>query len=185
MSNIVGDHTFTDTSISDNQTSTLKIASDSPKGSLIGGKYSQVWERFGYLYVDVTQRESAEYFFEFDKSTAVTSIVTSLFAYAIFSVIAPGTIIALIGGIAFGIVGGEIQSFFSGKFKTINTTENYEVWCNNKLGLAANKDFKYLWGYNQYTGLQDVKFDEQVGGVYWTNDEMLDIGIYNVMLMEL
>ncbi len=176
---------ITDNSVSDNQNSSLKIASDSPKGSLIGGKYSEPWERFGYLYVDVTKKESAEYVFEFNKGTAITSIAASIVSFVIFSAIAPGTIVALIGGIVIGIVAGEIQSFFSGKFKTINTTENYEVWCNNKLGLRANKDFKYIWGYNQYTGAQEVKSDGQSGGVYWTNDDMLDFGIYNVMLMEL
>lgn len=177
---------ITDTSISDNQTiSSLKIASDSPKGSFIAGQYSEVWERFGYLYVDITQSESSEYVFQFDKNTALTTIAASIVAAAIFGGFTVASVIALLGSIIIGVIAGEIQSFFSGKFKAITTTENYEVWCNNKLGLSANKEFKYIWGYNQYTAAVDVKSDGQSGGVYWTNDDMLDIGIYNVMLMEL
>ena len=92
--------------------------------------------------------------------------------------ISVNAIIGLIGSIVIGIVGGEIQSYFSGKFKTITTTENYEVWSNSKLGLRTFKEFKYIWGYNQQTGAQETMFSGQSGGVTWTNNDMLDTGIY-------
>lgn len=145
----------------------------SPTGSgwsLIDAKSSSAWGETGTLYRQSVVEDTSYYELNISAGTALSAV-----ASAIDIVITRGGLTTLLRTLTYSIGGAVIDDPIVGPLDATRYQDNYEVYSQNELGLSTYK-YRVVANHN---GATATVFD---GGDTRTNNEMLDAGIYNVII---
>ncbi|OWR29839.1 hypothetical protein CDO73_12185 [Saccharibacillus sp. O23] len=147
-------------------------AAASPGFNLVKSKYNTAWNQYGYLYQKQTVQDTKHYELNVSAGTLVATI-----AAVVDVILTKGGLTVLLRTLLYSAAGvvidKPIRSFSAKKYLT-----EIEVYSQGLLGLKSEQFIVTATVDSKYGQVHD-------GGDTRTYDEMLDNGVYNVVLQKL
>ncbi|MBB5174712.1 hypothetical protein [Texcoconibacillus texcoconensis] len=145
-------------------------------GTHIDTHYSNEWGETGYLYLDETTSYGTSYTFAYQAGDALVTIAGALAGYK-----TGGALPAVLAAFGTEFANDIILSPFEGTVRTRDRNTTYSVTSQGELGLEVEH------------GIVDTEAEDDLGNTYYvnpteygddsmSNQEMLDMGIYNVVI---
>lgn len=150
----------------------------------IDDKYSDEWNRSGTLYGESETEYGDRHTFEFTKGMLLSTVFSIILSILNPFAVALSAVANLVYTILTGITLGVVTEYVFGTLLVKVYRNTYWVYSEGILGLKTTRE-KYYADVNRDTPGPD-SFTEYVGssGPNYSNDEMLDIGIYNAYMAE-